>query len=834
MSDSDALYSQLAEASVSPDLLEQTEGQLRQTRFQLQQRCAELEQRCIELDQCEAALARTQQELTRTQAKLAEAQATHNQLPNVRSRLKQRNDKLKEVRATLQRRNEDLHRIYEMVQDMERSKFWKLRMAWGKLRSALGLGAPVQLVSAAIAPLLANTPGARTSGAELAANIQDTESESPGPGSGSQQPADKPGQLPVSQSDRNIAYQGWVAQNTPTAGDLEQMAFFADLLPEKPLFSIIVPTYNTPEPFLREAIQSVLDQVYPYWELCIADDASTRPHVRRVLEEFAQQDARIKVTYRTENGHISHASNSALELATGDFIALLDHDDRLAPEALYEVAYLLNQNPDLDMIYSDEDKLDEQGNRCMPFFKPDWSPDLFLSQMYTCHLGIYRRQIVEKIGGFRPGYEGSQDYDLVLRFTEQSDRIAHIPKILYHWRIHPESAASGSGAKPYAYLAGQKALEDTLQRRGVAGRVVPVPRLPGLFTIRYDIQTYKKVSIIIPTRDQSQLLSGCLESIFTKSTYPNYEVLLIDNGSVEPDTQAVISHWQAQEPDRFRCIRDDQPFNFSRLNNFAVTQVTGDFLLFLNNDTEVITPDWLEAMVEQAQRPGIGAVGAILLYDDDTIQHAGIIMGICALCGHSHKFYPAKSPGYFSRIASVSNYSAVTAACLMCRREAFEAVGGFDEELEVAYNDVDLCLKLVEQGYRNVCLGYVRLYHFESKTRGYEDTPTKRARFQRETALIKRRWPQYVDYDPCYNPNLTRHRQDFSIRLGGAEETVVQDLSRKLRQANNRVNRLEQKLEQTQAELDQYQGRIAAMETSKFWKIRSGWVRLKQSVGLPE
>ncbi|MFM6354855.1 MAG: glycosyltransferase family 2 protein, partial [Planktothrix sp.] len=304
----------------------------------------------------------------------------------------------------------------------------------------------------------------------------------------------------------------------------------------QPVISIIMPVYNTPEVFLREAIQSVLDQVYPDWELCIADDASTAPHIRGILEEYQRKDSRIKVVFRTQNGHISATSNSALELATGEFIGLLDHDDVLTPDALYEVVSLLNQHPVADMIYSDEDKLNEKGELTGHFFKPDWCPDSFLSRMYTCHFGVYRREIINQIGGFRVGYEGSQDYDLVLRFTEKTNQIFHIPKILYHWRIHSSSAAGGTEAKPYAYEAAKRALQDAIDRRGELGIVQDVPEYLGRYWVRYKILDYKRVSIIIPTRDLGAVLNRCLESIFTKTLYPNYEVILIDNGSIEPET----------------------------------------------------------------------------------------------------------------------------------------------------------------------------------------------------------------------------------------------------------------------------------------------------------
>ena len=560
-------------------------------------------------------------------------------------------------------------------------------------------------------------------------------------------------------------YQKWLQANYPTTAELDKMAQAIQTFDHQPLISIITPVYNTEKSFLEDAIQSVLSQVYPHWQLCIADDASTEIHVKEILERYSSEDSRINVVYRSENGHISAASNSALEIATGDFIALLDHDDILTPDALYHVVELINQHPTADMIYSDEDKLDENEYLVSPFFKPEWCPDSFLSRMYTCHLGVYRHEIIREIGGFRAGYEGSQDYDLVLRFTEKTDRVFHIPKILYHWRIHPQSASGQSDQKPYAAIAAEKAIADALNRRGEPGKVVQAANLIGHFIVRYDLTSHPKVSIIIPTRDLGAVLDNCLTSIFEKSQYQNYEIVLIDNGSVEENTFAIIKKWQKKEPERFRCCELDIPFNYSKINNYAVQQATGDYLLFLNNDTEVIVPDWIEAMLEQAQRPSVGAVGALLLYPDDTIQHAGVVIGLGGVAGHSHYFLPANTPGYFGRAMTVNNYLAVTAACLMCRREVFEKVNGFEEALSVAFNDVDLCLKIFDAGYNNVYLPHVVLYHHESKSRGVEDTPEKQSRFLQEISFMQEKWIKYIEHDPCYNQNLTLGIPGYQIKV---------------------------------------------------------------------
>ena len=561
-------------------------------------------------------------------------------------------------------------------------------------------------------------------------------------------------------------YQRWMQQHTPTAEDFQQMRTAAKALAYQPLISIVMPVYNPPEAFLRAAIESVLAQVYPHWQLCIADDASTDTQIQAILSEYVIQDLRIKVIYRSENGHISAASNSALALAEGDYVALLDHDDQLAPEALYEIAVLLNQHPEADMVYSDEDKLNEQGERVMPFFKPDWCPDSFLSRMYTCHLGLYRRSLVEAIGGFRLGYEGSQDYDLVLRLTERTNHIFHIPKVLYHWRSSASSTSDNANAKPYAEDAARQAIAEAHQRRGEAIQaVIADSKKPGVYITRYKIADYKLVSIIIPTRNQAELLEQCLKSIFEYTTYPNYEVILIDNGSDEPEAIAALARWQQQEPQRLKCYSLDIPFNYSKLNNFAVEQATGDYLLFLNNDIQVITTDWIDAMVEQAQRSTVGAVGAHLLYPDHTIQHAGVVLGVGGIAGHSHKHFPAGTQGYFSQIVAINNYSAVTAACLMCRRELFKQVGGLDESLAVAFNDVDLCLKIRQLGYQNIYLPHVQLYHHESKSRGLEDTSEKQHRFQLERSLMRKKWGELLQNDPCYSPHLSVEREDYSLNI---------------------------------------------------------------------
>jgi GT2 family glycosyltransferase len=608
------------------------------------------------------------------------------------------------------------------IREMENSRFWKVRNAWFELKRKLKI--------------------ARY---------------------GAQAPFELPQDL-MEHFGADVAYGAWLAENAARKSDLERMRRMASLLPIKPTISIIMPVYNTPEAYLRAALDSVKDQAYPYWELCIADDGSTQAHVEKTLREYSATEPRIKLLFRGENGHIAHASNSALSLATGEFVAFLDHDDLLTADALFEVALLLNVHPDADMIYSDEDKVDGDGTLSDPYFKPDWSPETFLSKMYTCHLGVYRRALVEELRGLRPGFEGSQDYDLVLRLTERTERIYHIPKILYHWRISAESAASDPAkAKPYARDAAVRALDEAIRRRGESGTVVPFPESPNSYLVRYAIERPRKVSVIIPTRDQHEILDRCLTSLFEKTVYADYEVIVVDNGSKEPATNDLFKRWREREPDRMRVLPLSIPFNYAKINNYAVAQTDGHFVLLLNNDTEVMSGDWMTAMVEQAQRPAIGAVGALLLYPDGTVQHAGIVIQMGGVAGHVHRYAPGGAHGYFGALKTVTNYSAVTAACLMVRRELYDQVGGMDEEFLVAFNDVDFCLKLRRAGYRNVFLPHVVLLHHESRSRGYDTKPGQLARFVRECELMEERWNVATHDDPYYNKNLSLRYDDFSI-----------------------------------------------------------------------
>ncbi|MGL9999272.1 glycosyltransferase family 2 protein [Enterococcus sp. DIV1444a] len=564
---------------------------------------------------------------------------------------------------------------------------------------------------------------------------------------------------------RNQAsYPNWLARNEVL--DIEAMTQEIATFHYQPKISIAMPVYNVEEKWLRLCIDSILNQVYTNWELCMADDASTDPNVKKILTEYQQLDERIRVVFREQNGHISEATNSALVIATGEFVALLDNDDELAINAFYEVVKVLNENPELDLIYSDEDKIDMDGNRSDPAFKPDWSPDLLLGTNYISHLGVYRRSILEEIGGFRKGYEGSQDYDLVLRFTEKTtkERIKHIPKVLYYWRMLPTSTAVDQGSKGYAFEAGLRAVQDALVRRGINGHATH-GAANGLYDVYYDIESEKLVSIIIPTKNGYKDVQRCVSSIIEKTTYQNYEIIMADNGSTDPKMHELYAEFEQQLPGRFFVEAIDIPFNFSTINNRAAKKAHGEYLLFLNNDTEVITENWLTLMVSFAQQERIGCVGAKLLYPNNTVQHAGVILGLGGVAGHGHYGYPHGDLGYFGRLAINVNYSAVTAACLLMKKADFDAVGGFEEAFTVAFNDVDLCLKVQALGRDNVWLHEAELYHFESQTRGYDDKGKKKKRFEQEKVMMEEKWGPLIENDPFYNPNLTRDIPNFSLRI---------------------------------------------------------------------
>jgi glycosyltransferase involved in cell wall biosynthesis len=566
------------------------------------------------------------------------------------------------------------------------------------------------------------------------------------------------------------SYAAWVAtydRLTPEIADNIRQKIAA--LPKKPLISVLMPAYikkPEDEKWLIRAIESVRKQLYPHWELCIAEDASPASGVRKILASYQKKEPeRIKVVYRETNGHICAASNSALALAHGEFIALLDNDDEIRAHALACVALELNAHPDADLIYSDEDKIDENGDRYDHYFKPDWNPDLFNVQNFISHLGVYRTLLVREIGGFRVGYEGSQDWDLAMRVIERTaaDRIRHIPKILYHWRSIPGSTAMVIGAKSYATNSAEKVITEHFARIGTTATISPTKG--SYWRVHYPFpDPAPRVSIIIPTRNRLNVLQPCVESLLEKTTYPNFELLIVDNDSDEADTLAYLDQLRTRA--RCRVVKFAGEFNFSAINNYGVEQTDAPLVALLNNDLEVISPDWLEEMASHALRADIGCVGAKLYYPNDTIQHAGTILGIGGVAGHAWQTHPRGAAGQAHRNLLQQNMTAVTAACLVIRRQVYQQVGGLNaDQLKVAFNDVDFCLKVRAAGYRNFWTPYAELYHHESASRGREDTLEKRDRFRGEVEYMRTTWGEILDNDPAYNPNLTHTINDFTLAL---------------------------------------------------------------------
>ncbi len=518
----------------------------------------------------------------------------------------------------------------------------------------------------------------------------------------------------------------------------------------KPLISFIVPTYNVSRDLLSKCLDSLLEQTYQNFEICIADDNSPNPETRETIEEYKKKSDKIHVVYRKKNGMISEASNSAIKISRGEFIVLVDNDDVVEKEALYYIVEVLNKDKDIDMIYTDEDKIDFRGRYMEPHFKPDYSPDTLMGVNYICHLCCLRKSIVEELGGFRKKYDGAQDYDLFLRFTEKTKKIYHIEKVLYHWRQTTTSTAGGLDNKSYAYTAGANALKDALKRRGLKGEVMPNPRV-STYLVKYG-NSNELISIIIPIKDAADVTRRCIDSIYNKSTYRNFEIILIDNNSSQDETFAMIKEYE-EKYDNFRSIRLECEFNYSYINNQGVKEARGDYILLLNNDTEVITPDFLEYMLGYARLEHAGCVGVKLLYPDKLVQHAGVVLGYGGVAGHIYVTASREDNGLFGRLVMPYNYSAVTAACLMIKKEKFEKVSGFDENLKVALNDVDLNLKLLDSGYYNVCLSNVELMHYESKSRGYEASSEKHQRFLKEQEYVKKKWGKILKRDKFFSKN---------------------------------------------------------------------------------
>ncbi len=530
------------------------------------------------------------------------------------------------------------------------------------------------------------------------------------------------------------------------------------------VFSIAVPVFRTPAKFLCEMIESVRSQSFPFWELCLANADPEDREVAEILERYCREDRRIRVKNLKENKGISENTNAALAMARGEFVGLLDHDDLLAPDALYEMAARLEKDEGIDVFYTDEDKVTtDLSEHFQPHLKPDFNLDLLRSNNYICHFFVVRREIAESIGGFRPEFNGAQDYDFIFRCTEQAEKIVHIPRILYHWRVHSASTADNPASKMYAYEAGKRAIEGNLERSGVRG-VVSLRQDYGFYDVHYPVEGEPLVSILIPNKDQKETLMHCIRSVLETSTWKNLEILIIENNSEREETFACYR--ELEKDPRIRILTyPGKTFNYSAINNFGVQQAKGEYLLFLNNDIEVITPDWIEQMLGNCQRPEVGIVGAKLYYPDNTIQHAGIIIGIGGIAGHAFLGLARAKSGYLHKASLQMDYSAVTAACMMMKAEAFRKAGGFEEKLTVAFNDVDLCLRTVEQGWLVVYDPHVEMYHYESKSRGAEDSEEKLRRFQQEIEFMRTRWIRLLkDGDPNYNPNLTLSKWNYSLR----------------------------------------------------------------------
>lgn len=550
----------------------------------------------------------------------------------------------------------------------------------------------------------------------------------------------------------DFQYRLWRREHLAERPDSTALRARAEQYAYRPLISLLTPVYNTDTRWLQKAVASVQAQCYPHWELCLVNDASTMGHVREVLDEYALLDRRIKVKHLPHNEGIAGASRHALSCATGEFVGLLDHDDELSAEALLEVVAVLNEYPETDLVYSDEDKLEEDGAHVQPFFKPDWSPELLLSMNYITHFSVFRRALLLDIGGFRPGFDGSQDYDLLLRFTERTDKIRHVPQVLYHWRKSEQSAAGSVTAKPMAYTAARRAIEDALQRRGTAGAVLQLS--PGRYRVRYQLSHQPLVSIITCAQDGWPCARECLKSVETKTDYPKYEIIIVDSSTAEdraaPYRTTISKKWSV--------YRYAGSSTMSALYNFGVGKAKGDYLLFLDSGTRPVMAGWLLSMLEQVQCAGVGVVGGKLIFDDQSILHAGMVLGVNGVAAPAFKRLPANRVGYFGLADVIRNCGAVSGACMMLPKSVYERVGGFDEKLNAPFNDLDLCLRVRQQGYRIV--------YDPSAVLCYDDCPRKGIDQEEDKTLFLTRWGNLIDKgDPYYNPNLTLAREDWSLRI---------------------------------------------------------------------
>ena len=560
------------------------------------------------------------------------------------------------------------------------------------------------------------------------------------------------------------SYQKWIRHHLPDRNELEKQKKTS--FGYRPKISFVVPLYKTPEKYLRRLTESFQEQTYSNWELCFSDGSGAQSPLTELLKELTAKDNRIKYVSHEEPLQISENTNSAIEIATGDFIAFADHDDELTPNALFECVKAINEKPQTLVIYTDEDKMSMDGHKFFqPHFKPDYNPDLLCTVNYICHLFVVSRKVIEKVGGLRSEFDGAQDYDFVLRCVEavKDEEICHIPKILYHWRCHEDSTAENPESKLYAFEAGRRAVQAHYERTGIHAEVFKGEYL-GLYRTKFIRDHDPLISIIIPNKDHIDDLKRCMESIEQKSTYKNYEYIIVENNSTDSATFEYYKKLEAENP-KVHMVYWDGVFNYSAINNYGASFAKGEYLLLLNNDTEIINPDCLEELLGYCMRKDVGAVGARLYYEDDTIQHAGCVIGMGGIAGHMFVDMPADRTGYLHKASLLQDMSAVTAACLLMKKEVFEQAGGFTEELAVAFNDVDLCLKVRKNGYLIVYDPYAKLYHMESKTRGAEDSKEKVRRFQTEIEYMRCHWIDILkNGDPCYNKNLSLTKWNYSLK----------------------------------------------------------------------
>ena len=558
-----------------------------------------------------------------------------------------------------------------------------------------------------------------------------------------------------------VPYGPWYRAYIPTEETLETQR--KQKFDYSPLISIAVPAYQTPVEFLRQMIESLIVQTYSNWELCIVNASPDNEEMQKVLAEYSAGDSRVRFCNLKENLGIAENTNRAFAMTKGEFVGLLDHDDLLAPNALYEIVKILQDHPQADALYTDEDKVTtELDEHFQPHMKPDFNLDLLRSNNYICHFFVVRKSIVEKAGGFRKEFDGAQDYDFIFRCTENAGEVLHVPEILYHWRTHKASTADNPASKMYAFEAGKRAIEAHLERTGTKGEVSHTQDL-GFYRVKYPVQGKPLVSVIIPNKDEKETLQTCLEMLEKNTGYQNFEIIIVENNST---TDEIFRYYKELSGNRkIHLLRWGKEFNYSAINNFAVAHAKGEYLLFLNNDVKSINSDWLEEMLGVCQRPEVGGVGAKLIYPDNTIQHAGCVIGMGGIAGHMFVDMPADRTGYLHKASLLQDMSAVTAACLLMKKEVFEQAGGFTEELAVAFNDVDLCLKVRKNGYLIVYDPYVKLYHMESKTRGAEDSKEKVRRFQTEIEYMRCHWIDILkNGDPCYNKNLSLTKWNYSLK----------------------------------------------------------------------